>query len=116
MDEYANYLKQYFNAVTVIQKYIDKYLFDPKVNWPEKEFKSRCYSQQVANEILDRITDEASTMPNYISYRDPLTVVEIIEDYIFELEDYYDESITKTSILMFYTMKETAIDIIMLFL
>ena len=116
MDEYANYLRQYFNAVVVIQEYIDKYLFDPKASWPKKEFKSRCYSQQVANEILDRITDEASTMPNYISYRDPLTVVEIIEDYIFELEDYYDESITKASILMFYTMKETAIDIIMLFL
>ena len=45
----------YDAAITIINEYIDKYLFSPSFSWPKYEFKKRSYQQWAAYEICDRI-------------------------------------------------------------
>lgn len=64
-------------AVSIIQDYIDTYLFEPGRNWPEYYFKERSYSRWIANEILERIKKQTSISP-----------IDIIEDFINKLDNW----------------------------
>lgn len=92
-------------AVSVIQEYIDKYLFEPRSNWPTYEFNVRSYSRWAANEIIERIQNDSDRSP-----------VSIISEFIREVDLYSEKTPTNQSQLIFSVAKETAIDIILLFL
>ena len=92
-------------AVSVIQEYIDKYLFEPRSNWPKYEFNVRSYSRWAANEIIERIQNDSDRSP-----------VNIISEFIREVDLCSEKTPTNQSQLIFAVAKETAIDIILLFL
>ena len=61
-------------AVSIIQRYVEEYLFSPSFTWPKYEFRKRSYQQWAAYEICDRILDKP--------FDDPITV---IENFMFEM-------------------------------
>lgn len=93
-------------AVSVIQEYIDEYLFEPSITWPDSEFNRRSYSRWAAEEILSRVIQEPSN-------RDPL---DIIEEFANEMDRYLDYSDDKAIYFIFIVAKETAEDVAFLFL
>lgn len=97
-------------VVLDIQKYIDQYLFEPRITWPKYEFSIRCYSRWAANEILNRIVEESMKLPQFITGREPRTSSSIIKEFIDEM-DYYSELNDGKNQRIFNIAKCTAIDI-----
>ena len=102
-------------AVSVIQDYINTYLFEPRKNWPEEEFAIRSYSRWAANDILERIINRSMILPNHITGLESKTLFGIIQDFIDEA-DYCSEMYDKQSCNMFSIAKDVAMDIALLFL
>lgn len=93
-------------AVLAIQEYIDLYLFEPKITWPELEFTRRSYSRWAANEILERIKKDEYG-------RNPL---DIIEEFMNEMDQYSELNNDHSVYSIFIVAKEEAEDIAFLFL
>lgn len=104
-------------AIMTIQEYIDEYLFEPQSNWPKYEFCSRCYERWTANELLKRIADESALLPEHITGMKKRSPFNIINDFIQEMDECFEVSDSNQDCqLIFSTARETAIDIILLFL
>ncbi len=106
----------YEKAIVTVQQYIEEHLFEPRSNWPTDEFAKRSYSRWVADEILNRFIAESERLPSHISNKDRLTPIEIIEELVYDLDDYSGRSYYGRFQNIFNIAKETAIDISMLFL
>ena len=106
----------YETAILAIQKYVDECLPTPLLCWPKDEFDRRSYSRWIVDEILERIIEEASRPPQFITGRESITPIDIIGELILELNYYEDISEDKRTRLIFSVAKETASDIILLFL
>lgn len=102
-------------AVSVIQEYIDEYLFEPAANWPEEEFNTRCYERWTGNELLDRITRESMLPPEFISMHPLRTPYRIIEEFIDEMDYQARSTDNRKHHLMFSIARDTATDIVLLF-
>lgn len=91
-------------AISIIQEYIEQYLFSPSFSWPENEFKKRSYAQWAAYEIVHRIMDKPFELPVYV-----------IENFMFEMVmyAYYGEDEQRS--LIFQTAVETAEELVLLF-
>jgi hypothetical protein len=50
-------------AIRLILEYVEKYLFDPTLNWPREEFEKRSYSRWAAYEIIESIMDHPFEQP-----------------------------------------------------
>ena len=75
----------YEQAIFTIQEYID--LHWPELDTPCQKYKfdTRSYSRWAANEIIDRLILEDSKLPSHITGKEPKSVVDIIEEFIREL-------------------------------
>lgn len=106
----------YEKTLLVIQEYIDTRLYIPLLRWPKDEFDKRCYSRWAANEILERLIDETMRLPQFITGRESKSPLDIISEFISELDYYVDISEDKRTRLIFSAAKDTATEIILLFL
>lgn len=102
-------------AISVIQEYIDEYLFEPAKNWPEEEFNARSCERWTANELLERITRETMLPPEFISVHPLRTPYQIIEEFINDMDYQAKASDNRKHYFIFSTARDTAIDIILLF-
>lgn len=103
-------------AISTIQEYIDEYLFEPRPNWPEDEFILRSCSRWAAEELIKRITDETAILPNHISGCNKKSPYRIIEGFIDEMDYFAVTTDNKKHRVIFSNARDTAIDIILLFL
>ena len=103
-------------AISIIQEYVDEYLFMPAINWPDNEFNERCYSRWAADELIFRMKKESKIPPKHISGIGSKSPFKIIEDFIDEMEYFSKTTYDKKHRFMFSTARDTAIDIIYLFL
>lgn len=62
----------------------------PDPNDSRTMFEFKTYSLWAAEEILERVIDEACLLPPHISGKDSLTLTEVVENFIREM-DYYVE-------------------------
>lgn len=104
------------SAILAIQKYMDEYLIEPGSNWPKYYFNQRSYSRWAAYEVQKRIIDEALRLPPHITGREPRTPVDIIWGFISEMDNFSGISDNVHSQLIFSIAKDTAVDILYLFL
>lgn len=102
-------------AVSIIQEYIDEYLFEPTHTWPEEEFNTRCYERWTGQELLDRITRESMLPPEFISAHPLKTPYKIIEEFIDEMDYQARSTDNRNHHIIFSTARDTAIDIVLLF-
>lgn len=92
-------------AEILIKEFRDEYLFAPKITWPESEFELRSYSRWAADEILRRLKEKPK-----------VGAINIIQGFMEEL-DYCSELTDKWSVVrIFRIARETAEDILKLFL
>jgi hypothetical protein len=96
-------------AISLIREYMSEHLFDPKQNWGKYYFTERSYSRWAANEIIERLWEIALFPPWEYG------VVDIISGFIDEMERLSENSEHKLSQTIFYIAKETARDILLLF-
>ena len=90
-------------VISILQSYISEHLFEPGPNWPKFYVDERLYSRWAANEIIERIKKNYTTSP-----------LIVIEDFIRELDICCEA--TENHDLLFSAARETADDIIYLFL
>lgn len=103
-------------AVSVIREYIEKCLFEPNFNWPKYEFDLRSYSRWAANEILERVIEETLRPPPNISGYETKSPINIIKEFIEEMDDFYEVSDSKRIQYICSIAREAAKDILYLFL
>lgn len=103
-------------AVLTIQKYIDDYLLEPRSNGPRRYLDQRSYSRWAAYEIQNRIIDEVSRLPPHITGRDLVSPIDVILEFISDMDYYHSLSDNKQSNLIFSIAIETAKNILYLFL
>jgi hypothetical protein len=99
-------------AVSEIQEYIDTYLFEPKQNWPEHCFVERSYSRWAAYFIKERIMEESLRLPAYLTGREHNTSVDIVLEFMDDMDYYLCSGSSKRSSLIFSTARRTAEDIL----
>lgn len=92
-------------AISIINEYINDCYFEPKQNWPEYEFRRRSISRWAADEILNRIRETPESH----------NAVDIIEDFIDEMDNFIDLSDDRERSFIFQVAKEAAEDIGILF-
>lgn len=90
------------DSVIIIHNYINKNLFTPCHNWPEFEFKRRCYARWAAYEIINRIIE----IPESEIF---LTILY----FMHEMDEF--AGIRKDSEFIFITARNTAEEILSLF-
>jgi len=105
-------------AVSVLQYYIDEYLFEPKSNWPKDRFGGRSYSRWAAYELQGHIIEESLRLPPHLTItgREQKTPIEIIEEFISEMDYFSEMNGNIRSQFIFSVAKETAKEILDLFL
>lgn len=103
-------------AINLVQDYIDKKLGEPSSKLDEKTFEYLSCSRWAANEIMDRIIEEASMLPPHITGRFPKSYVEIIEEFIDDMDCAFETCDNKQNRVMFIIARDTGEDILLLFL
>lgn len=99
----------YDRAIKTIREYIDKNLPELDSIYPKYEFDTRSYARWAANEILERlIMEDASSLPCYITGEEPRSVLEIINEFIAEVDYYFYISTDVRSQEMFNIAVNTA--------
>lgn len=101
-------------AVSVIQEYIDENLFLPAPNWPPEEFNTRSYERRAGLELIERITRESMIIPG-LSVQPLRTPYQIIEEFIDDMDYQARSTDNSHHYFMFSTFRDTAIDIVLLF-
>lgn len=81
--------------VLLIEEYIRENEYKPDLKDSTYFFRIHSYSNFAMNEILRRVIYESSRLPAHITGKESLTLIEIIEDFICEME--HCSSIAKRS-------------------
>lgn len=90
------------NAISLIRKYIDKYLFEPAYTWPKYYFEQQSYSRWAANEILRRVQCQKDTPP-----------ILVVEEFILKTDRYSCSDHADKSVgLIFSIAHDVATDIL----
>lgn len=75
--------------VLIMERYIQECTVEPELDDPDHYyFDLHSYSRWAAYEVYNRFVCEAMKLPPHISGKEPLTPLEIVEDFIDEM-DYY---------------------------
>ena len=92
-------------AIQEVKLYIEECLFEPRYNWPADIFEERSYSRWAAFEIIQRLMDQPFVSP-----------ILIIEGFMYEMasRSHIEEDLSKDH--MFQIARDTAEDILCLFL
>lgn len=101
-------------VIRMIQEYIEECLAIP-ITTNEELKNIFFYSQWAANEILNRIIDELSRLPAHITGREPRSHIEIIKEFVDEMDYYYHKCETKVNKLIYSSARTTGMEILYLF-
>lgn len=101
--------------IAILETYIDMYLFTPSIGWFKDAFDVQVYSRWAANEILLRMMDEEMKLPPHISGVERRSTVEIIDEFIDEVEYCYLASKDPRKKMIFYVATNAAKNILILF-
>ncbi len=106
---------EYANVIRTIQDYVDKCLFKPSPTWPEHEFRRRCYERWAVDELAERMLDEADLLPFHISGREHKDPIEVIREFVDEMDGYCDMSDDRKSWSIFSIARDVGEEILDLF-
>lgn len=94
--------------IATLERYMDKCLFEPSLGWFKDAFDMQVYSRWVANEILERMTNEAMKLPEHISGVERRSASEIVDEFIDELECAYSGSRNHDTKFIFFIALDAA--------
>lgn len=77
-------------ALIIIKRHIDYDLLNPYECWHECIFDMQAYSRWAANEIYERIANEANRLPSHITGQEQRAPISIINEFIDLMDECYD--------------------------
>lgn len=95
-------------AVLRVMEYIDQELPETHIRWLTRDFEYRSYARWAANEIIERLIDEASRLPAHITGRTPRDAIDIINEFIRDLECCFNDSDDTHRQELYYVAIDTA--------
>lgn len=98
----------YYSAISKIRRYMDERFPDTGKLFPYFKFKERSYARWAADEITDKLIEEASKLPPHITGKQPRTIIEIIDEVIRDLDYCFYTSKTVGTQEMFFIALDTA--------
>lgn len=101
--------------INTINDYANNHYIFPN-SYQEQSFKMVSYCRQSVNEILERLIDEFTKLPSHITGIVPMSHIDILRNYICEMEYMHDMSTTKENKLIFSLAVKTGNEILDLFL
>ena len=99
-------------ALVWIREHMENDLLKPNDDWDDSIFLFYTYSRFSAEEIYDRIAEEAMILPYPVSNEIQRTPLEIINEFIDELDAYHEEATSRSAQKMFEYAKYEALDIL----
>lgn len=100
-------------AIQILRDYKENYIGYPSLKAPKEKIEQTSYSLWAIDEIIDRIVDEASKLPQHITGRMPITYCELIEEFISEM-DYLSETTTDyQKRFIFLVARDTSNDLLL---
>lgn len=109
-------------AIIIINKYVDDHLYSidclGKITPKESKeyFEDLSYAKWAAYEIIDRLNAEAERLPSFLTGREPVPPVDIIAEFMDDLENYIYDGCSEKHERIFTIAKDFADEIILLFL
>lgn len=95
----------YDRAILLVREYLDEELPEQKSRCIDLDFEFRSYSRWAANELIDKFIREGSRLPPHIIGDIPKDPIDIVKEFIRDLEYYFDISDdTKTQELFYSAM------------
>lgn len=92
-------------VVVKIQRYFEKYLFEPRQSWPKEKFLKRVYERWTVRELIFQILDNPF-----------IEADEIIWSFALQMEEFHHISNNDETRKIFYTAGNTAEDLLSLIL
>jgi len=108
-------------AIIIINKYVDDHLYSTdfgKITPKESKeyFEDLSYAKWAAYEIIDRLNAEAERLPSSLTGREPIPPIDIIAEFMDDLENYIYDGCSEKHERIFTIAKDFADEIILLFL
>lgn len=94
--------------IATLERYMGEYLFEPSLGWFKDAYDMQVYSRWVANEILQRMMNEAMKLPEHISGVERRSAIEIVDEFIDDLECAYSGSHNHDAKLIFFMALDAA--------
>lgn len=91
--------------ISVLMDFIDEHLFEPESHWPKCFFDKRSYSRWAAYEMVERLMDHPFDSPDLI-----------IEEFMLKMAYFSCQSKDVHKNLIFTTARDTAEDVLDIFL
>lgn len=82
----------YDRDVRLVQDYISKSVPEPSVRDSDEMFDLHAYSFVAAEEVLSRVIKEAMKLPAYLTGRYDPDVLDIVDDFVEEMDHYAHSS------------------------
>lgn len=101
--------------IIILENYAATHLAEPNLEWANDAFDVCVYSRWAVNEILERMMDETTKLPEFISGIPRKSTVQIITEYIYEMEGAYREVNNVEQKMIFFIAASTARSILSLF-
>lgn len=103
------------DAIFVVRNHINNRLSETRKCLSESEFAFRSYSRWAAYEIMSRMAERTTRLPEFITGIPHDSPIDIIEEFLGEMDLYLDTSKTNQSRRIFTIAKNTGEDILTLF-
>ncbi len=102
----------YGMSIYNLYEYVEIFSIPPQVYQSCQEFKIRSYFDFTINELLSRIYTEELRPPPYITGREPIPIMDIINDFIDEIDYYFELAKTENTKILFSVMLNIGRDIL----
>lgn len=101
--------------IRVIAEYAEDRLVEHDGRLDDSVIRANAYSDWAIDELLGRLIEEESKPPEYVTGRPSISTVEVIEDFINEMEYYRDTSSTEEQILLYSIAVEEGENVLRIF-
>lgn len=98
-------------VLELIRKYLSR-IDTPCKGMERVRFEKASYSKWAINEIIERIIFEADKLPPHITGEEPISHIEIIEDFADEMAYFTDYSSDNRKRFIFLVARDTAYDLL----
>lgn len=105
----------YDRDIKIIEDYIDEYLCSPELYLPDWEYDIQAYSRWAGEEVLERVIFEDLKLPPHITGIESKDTAEIIEEYISDIDYFYETCSDIHKKLIFFIARDVGMEILGLF-
>lgn len=96
----------------LIHEYSEDYVTQPSRILTKDSFDRACFSSWAFDEIVSRLIDEMSRLPQHITGRDPIPYFDIIEEFIDDMDHMAETTTDYHKRFIFLVARDTGSDLL----